>query len=77
MVLKKPEGSNWDELYLPRLAQPADSRVAHPHNDSEEGIQVLELPAAADRDTKPVESTVPPHVLVARARRLPLTALQS
>lgn len=30
--------------FLPCLAQPADSRVTHPHNDGKERIQVLKFP---------------------------------
>lgn len=40
------------KVYLPRLAQSAHSRVAHPHDDGKEWIEVLKFSTAADRHTQ-------------------------
>lgn len=41
---------DYSDVYLPCLAQSADSRVAHPHNDGKEGVQVLKFSTAKHKD---------------------------
>lgn len=69
-----PEGADPDRVYLPRLAQSAHSRVAHPHNDGEEGIQILKLPTTVGKHTiRPKSSSdeacATQHALVRDSRR--------
>lgn len=42
---------------LPSLAQSADSRIAHAHNDGKERIQVLKLPTAGEIYTEKREES--------------------